>query len=71
MNQVQEIMQQALRGARIRHLEICAHVQIDDILALSARWGRYPTPEEIANLERRMGQQAASHWRRPPPTPQP
>ena len=50
MNQVQEIMQQALRGARIRHLEICAHVQIDDILALSARWGRYPTPEEIAKF---------------------
>jgi hypothetical protein len=57
---VATIRQEALRGAAAHHVR--SAVKIDDLLAFHQRLtGRKATPEEIADLEKKMGQKASPH----------
>jgi hypothetical protein len=59
---VATICQEALRGAAAHYAAVRSTVKIDDILALHRRLtGRPATPEEIADLEEKMGQKASSN----------
>jgi hypothetical protein len=54
------ICQEALRGAAATMAAVRSTVKIDDILALHQRLtGRPATPEEISDLESKMGQKAS------------
>ena len=54
---VATICQEALRGAAAHYAVVRSTVKIDDILTLFQRLtGRSATPEEIADLEEKMGQ---------------
>jgi hypothetical protein len=57
---VATICQEALRGAAATMAAVRSTVKIDDLLALHQRLtGRPETPEEIADLEKKMGQKAS------------
>ncbi len=57
---VATICQEALRGAAATMAAVRSTVRIDDLLALHQRLtGRPATPEEIADLEKKMGQKAS------------
>ena len=57
---VATICQEGLRGAAAHSAVVRSTVKIDDILALHRRLtGRPATPEEIADLEEKMGQKAS------------
>ena len=59
---VATICQEALRGAAAHYAVVRSTVKIDDILTLFQRLtGRSATPEEIADLEEKMGQKASSN----------
>ena len=59
---VATICQEALRGAAAHYAVVRSTVKIDDILTLFQRLtGRSATPEEIADLEGKMGQKASSN----------
>ena len=57
---VATICQEALRGAAAPYAAVRSTVKIDDILALHRRLtGRPATPEEVSDLEEKMGQKAS------------
>jgi hypothetical protein len=57
---VATICEEALRGAAATIAAVRSTVNIDDLLALHQRLtGRPATPEEIADLEKKMGQKAS------------
>jgi hypothetical protein len=59
---VATICQEALRSAAAHYAVVRSTVKIDDILTLFQRLtGRSATPEEIADLEEKMGQKASSN----------
>jgi hypothetical protein len=57
---VATICQEALRGAAVTMAAVRSAVNIDELLAFHQRLsGRPATPEEIADLEEKMGQKAS------------
>jgi hypothetical protein len=59
---VATICQEALRGAAVTMAAVRSTVKIDDLLAFHQRLsGRPATPEEIADLEKKLGQKALPH----------
>jgi hypothetical protein len=57
---VATICQEALRGAAVTMAAVRSAVKIDELLAFHQRLtGRPATPEEIADLEKMMGQKAS------------
>jgi hypothetical protein len=59
---VATICQEALRGAAVTMATMRSTVKIDDLLAFHQRLtGRRATPEDIADLEKKIGQKASPH----------
>jgi hypothetical protein len=57
---VATICQEALRGAAAHYAAVRSTVKIDDILALHRRLtGRPATPEQVSDIEEKMGQKTS------------